>query len=1054
MTDAIAADPAGLLAERAWLRRLARALVGEVDADDLSQEVVVAALERRPEPREGLRPWLVQVARRLARQRYRRAERRRRWERAAARDEAQPSAADVVERAQLHRTAVDAVLLLDEPYRTTVLLRFFDDVSMSEVARRCGVPLETARTRLRRGLQMLRARLDRSCGGRAAWAVPLLGLVRGPVRTATVALSGFGGGLLMSLQAKGLLGAAVVLAVAFLAWELVPLAPSPAPGPGGSTPVPAVRSESDRVRSAAARSAGPIEEPSIERRPVSPDDVVQIRGRCVAAESLAPVAGCRVDLYVSPIGVSSRGGSGPDASTVSDADGSFHIDWPLTAPRFVRLEFVAEQRGCQRREWEQDRPGEHDCGDVPLDLGAVWNGRVLDEHGLPVAGVSMSLSSERGSDAPTVWARSGPDGVVRADQVVVAGRWTVKVWSEDLLVRPSEIEVFPGQGVVTEDVVVRRAEDLPAITGVVVDQDGEPVHDLSLYDRGELENECVTAADGSFVLRRKKPGNGDSARLRLFGSCRLAEPDREYPWGTEDARVVVLRPVTAQLQVVDVRGALVERFAVRFVASEDLRSERLRSAAVQERLQDGTLTLRELAPGRYRVTVEPEDPGLGCSAPLDWDVEDGASLRVELQPAAALRVRVVLTDGTPVSGSRLQLLQGEDDEPLRADCQAVPLSRTFTGSQPGARDGVLVDDAITGSDGSAVLEGPPARAYFVRALGPGHALEMRAGVEIAPGGSELLLRIGYGATVFGTLGPRAVLDRLRPTAADLAAAAGSHGDVERWAHYREPVLTLTETSAPRRRLPLTDDYGLRLPPDGTFRFEGIPVGDWRLTLRYWLDVAEGGGQMHQLQLAELVGLRDGEVRRCDSDVTPALPGRVRGQVLCDGRPWRNGRARLGSVTFRTDDDGRFLVEAEPGSYWLALLPADDSGAPGSESAWSGAPVEVVPDVTVEHTFVMRRRVLRLRVLEPDGTRSTGRLILLRGGLVRTDPQPDPDGWIVVDPAPPRPVEVLVYPLGFDAAMREATAPRDRQRLVIRLGAVSVPGDRQQADVELRIPAGR
>src|SRR5687767_7643748 len=95
-------DPRVLLAEREWLRALARALVGESDADELSQEVVVAALERSPETRAGLRPWLARVARRLALQRLRRLTRRERRERAAARDEAQPSAADVVERAQLH----------------------------------------------------------------------------------------------------------------------------------------------------------------------------------------------------------------------------------------------------------------------------------------------------------------------------------------------------------------------------------------------------------------------------------------------------------------------------------------------------------------------------------------------------------------------------------------------------------------------------------------------------------------------------------------------------------------------------------------------------------------------------------------------------------------------------------------------------------------------------------------------------------------------------------------------------------------------------------------
>jgi hypothetical protein len=62
-----------------------------------------------------------------------------------------------------------AVRALAEPYRATVLLRYYEGLALEEVARRTGVNGSTARTRLARAHEQLRARLDREWGGRQAW---------------------------------------------------------------------------------------------------------------------------------------------------------------------------------------------------------------------------------------------------------------------------------------------------------------------------------------------------------------------------------------------------------------------------------------------------------------------------------------------------------------------------------------------------------------------------------------------------------------------------------------------------------------------------------------------------------------------------------------------------------------------------------------------------------------------------------------------------------------------------------------------------------------------
>lgn len=148
-----------------WVRRLAIELVGDPHvADDLAQDACLAALEARPGADRSMKQWLGTVVRNAARQRWRRDSRRLGRERDVARAEATPSVLDLVERVTAHRAVVDAVVALDEPYRATLLLRYFEDLTPGEIARRTSVPIATVKTRLQRGLALLRARLSARAG--------------------------------------------------------------------------------------------------------------------------------------------------------------------------------------------------------------------------------------------------------------------------------------------------------------------------------------------------------------------------------------------------------------------------------------------------------------------------------------------------------------------------------------------------------------------------------------------------------------------------------------------------------------------------------------------------------------------------------------------------------------------------------------------------------------------------------------------------------------------------------------------------------------------------
>lgn len=162
--------PEELLAHHEWVCGLARALVGDPAlADDLAQATYLAAIEKPPPKRVSLRGWLRAVLRNLTRTEARSRVRRSRREAACARPSRVGSTSDMVAKAEAQRRVLEAVLELPEPYRETVMLRYFEELSTPEIAQRLGVPASTVRSRIARGLEKLRHRLEHEATDRADW---------------------------------------------------------------------------------------------------------------------------------------------------------------------------------------------------------------------------------------------------------------------------------------------------------------------------------------------------------------------------------------------------------------------------------------------------------------------------------------------------------------------------------------------------------------------------------------------------------------------------------------------------------------------------------------------------------------------------------------------------------------------------------------------------------------------------------------------------------------------------------------------------------------------
>ena len=176
------ANTEDLLLHAGWLRRFAVVLVKDLDAaEDIAQETLVAAWQR-PAENTG-RPWLARVARNLAIDFWRSSDRRERRELAAAATDIGTVATpeELIGDAQIHRAVAEAVAALEEPFRQTLVLRFFHSASSATIARSLRIPDGTVRWRLKEGIDRVRQHLDARYGHvRKNWVTALLPLFPRP----------------------------------------------------------------------------------------------------------------------------------------------------------------------------------------------------------------------------------------------------------------------------------------------------------------------------------------------------------------------------------------------------------------------------------------------------------------------------------------------------------------------------------------------------------------------------------------------------------------------------------------------------------------------------------------------------------------------------------------------------------------------------------------------------------------------------------------------------------------------------------------------------------
>lgn len=668
-TDAYTIE--SLLAERDWLAALASTLVADPQgADDVAQETWLAAVERPPRPGSG-RGWLATVLRNRARDAQRRASRRTAREMRVARPEPTRSVADVAEQADTQRQVIAAVLALDEPYRSTVLLRYFEELDAASIAERMETTASTVRTRLARGLEQLRHALRAHHESEAAWRKALLplSLPGGSLRSASTLVSAtFTAWPLVGT----LLAIAVIAAAVLLVWQ--PFAEEEA-AHGGSEAPPRLADGSQASDGGAStgrpmlagRDVGGGEPPAesgaaATHVALSDEDAQPPKPTTTAlavhvvdadGESVAEADVVLLDLSLSkyPVKAALVG------QTKTDAQGRARFE-KLLPKGNLQLRAAEGGRGVISRTYDgMDLPEE--AVRLRLEPTLTVAGHVRGPEGNAVEGAIVALHAELPGGHEIVAVKKTPaDGAFRMagiprslirsgteprSRIQVRAKGYVENW-EGIAPDATELEQL--------ELALTRAR---RATGRVVGVRGEPLGDVSLEFR-DANGGGSTGKDGRFTAG----GLPATAFRILFNSSTHAPREIEIAAGSErdiDLGDVELRPGRPIAGVVvDAQGEVMP--GVHVAVADDALDQFIRQGATDE---EGRFAFEHFGPGKHTVSVFTDSGGDTNRS----DVEAGQTdLRIVVRQKPRLELAFVDSDAKalPIDAVAIRAHLVEDPE--------------------------------------------------------------------------------------------------------------------------------------------------------------------------------------------------------------------------------------------------------------------------------------------------------------------------------------------------------------------------------------------------------
>jgi RNA polymerase sigma-70 factor (ECF subfamily) len=151
-----------LLRYQPLVRRLSRAAArGRREADEVEQRTWLRILEHPPLHGRGLASWLRQVVHSVTSNLYEGERHRQARERAYGERTTHVAVPTELERFHQRECLLAALARIDREKSQVLRMRFLEGRTPSEISALLGQPVETVRTRVKRGLAQVRAHLER-----------------------------------------------------------------------------------------------------------------------------------------------------------------------------------------------------------------------------------------------------------------------------------------------------------------------------------------------------------------------------------------------------------------------------------------------------------------------------------------------------------------------------------------------------------------------------------------------------------------------------------------------------------------------------------------------------------------------------------------------------------------------------------------------------------------------------------------------------------------------------------------------------------------------------
>ncbi|MEM7163857.1 MAG: sigma-70 family RNA polymerase sigma factor [Planctomycetota bacterium] len=654
-----------LLEQTPWVRRLARRmLIDENSVDDVVQETYLAALQSPPKTSRPVLPWLGTVVRNFVRMGKRGDGRRSQRERSVAAPVEQPESIDPVEETETRTIVAEAVQSLQEPYRSTVFLYFYRELSTPEIARLEGVPANTVRVRLRRALKQLEGKLDsRYDGRRSAWMLALLpfaggngGVLLPPMdASASAPLTANAGGpstrwhwsvgpgLALSIAAVGLL--------AWFAFDGASKSGATSVDQAGHTHSLSDEQRTPDVAAAAVDRDDAGAPATIAASDESPKDTAQaiasVPLRVVDAATGHPIAGA--EIYLRPFSLRSedlsRGRTAVDVllrpfatELVGTTNEAGEVRVP--AARFARERYVVRADGY-REQRQRSRERAMAPQTIALHSAVLATVDVVDADGAPASDVPLRAIGNQGhietgrSDTRGSFSFQWQDTDYAIEALPLAASHT-RVLAELprtlVALQPGSV----GRGRVVDS--QGRAVAAASVAVSARSWPGDPA--LSESDRAGLFETLALPEAGVATVTLAAPG---LARQTV---------SVELPW--HDERTFVLSTgASIAGRVFDPIGTPVAQGRVLLLPKDEkFRGRDLRRCALAA---DGSFTFAGVVPDRYQLLVESsawEDRFVDLGDVVA-DTERWES--VSLRAGTTVTGHVRFPDGTPAVGVALQI---------------------------------------------------------------------------------------------------------------------------------------------------------------------------------------------------------------------------------------------------------------------------------------------------------------------------------------------------------------------------------------------------------------